>query len=236
MAKRAAILGLDSALGAYLARLLDARGYTLAGTGGTALLARLGVEDKVRVADIATEAAGDADEIYDLRYGGTVPIAAGRIVVAVEPGDDRRRAALAAERAAGRFVATAVVWPHESRLGPGTTPIARIVAAAAAGRDADAADLATATDVGWTAEYVDPLWRLLQRPSAGEVTIATGTLLAGSDAAQAAAAYFGRSAPAPIAAPVGEPGDPALAAAALAWRAVTHGSDLVTVLCEGAAG
>ncbi len=166
----------------------------------------------------------------------TVPAADARIVVAVDPADARRRAALAAERAAGRFIATALVWPHESRLGPGTSPVARIVAAAAAGTDFDPSDLATAIDCGWTAEYVDPLWRLLQRPTAVEIAVATGTLLTGAEAARTAAAYFGRAAPPAVPPPVGEPGDAAHALATLGWRAVTMGDDLVTVLCEGAAG
>ncbi len=234
--RRAAILGLDTALGTYLARLLGARGYAVAGTGGAALLDRLGIAADVAIAETAAAAADGADEVYDLRHAGTVPVAAGRLVVAVDPGDTRRRAALAAERAAGRFVATAVLWPHESRLGPGTSPIARIVAAIAAGRDADPADLATSTDCGWTAEYVDPLWRLLQRPTPGEVAVATGVLLSGSAAAQAAARFFKREAPAAVAAPPGETGDTARASAALDWRAVTRGEDLVAVLCEGAAG
>ncbi|MBV8971087.1 MAG: hypothetical protein JO290_02220 [Sphingomonadaceae bacterium] len=234
MAKRAAILGLETALGAYLARLLDARGYALAGTGDTHLLETLGIADQVRVTAIPADAADGADEVYDLRYGDTVPVAAGRLCVAVDPADTRRRAALAAERAAGRFVATVLIWPHESRLGPGSTAVSRIVAATAAGVEPAAADLASATDCGWTAEYVDALWRLLQRP-AGEVAVATGTLLSGSDAAAAAAAYFKRSAPPPVAAPPATAGDPARAAEALGWRAVTHGRDLVAVLCEGVA-
>lgn len=104
----------------------------------------------------------------------------------------------------------------------------------ARGSEVDAADLATSTDCGWTAEYVDPLWRLLQRPAAGEAAVATGTLLSGSEAARAAATFFGREPPAAVVAAAGEAGDTARASAALDWRAITHGADLVAVLCEGA--
>ena len=229
----AAILGLDTALGAYLARLLGARGYRVRGSGSLDLLDRLGVADDVAVADSPAAAAAGADEIYDLRYTDAIPAADVPLLVAVDPADTGRRAALAAERAAGRPVATALLHPHESRLGPGTTSIARIVAAAASGCDPDPSDLATSIDCGWTAEYVDPLWRLLQRPAA-EIAIATGQLISGSDAARVAATFFGRSQRDWPAVTGGVAGEPARARAALGWRAVTYGKDLVTVLCEGA--
>ena len=242
MATRATILGVDTAAGAYLARLLNARGYRLSGTGGPALLAALGVADAVIDAEspAAAIAAVGADEVYDLREdaGPIVDLVASggsaRMFVAVTPGDDRVRAAVAAARGQGAWLNAGTVWPHESRLGPGKTPIARIVAAAAAGRDPSAADLATNTDCGWTAEYVDAMWRTLQRPAPVDVTIATGRLLTGSDAALAAATWFKRAVPVPVTASAGTPGDPAVAHA-LGWRATTWGDDLVAVLCEGAA-
>ncbi len=235
MAKHAAILGVDTALGAYLARLLGARGYDVRSTGGAELLDRLGIAGDVTLTDTPDDAVDGAAEIYDLRYAAAVPAADGRLVIAVDPADTRRRAAVAAERAAGRFVAGALIWPHESRFGPGTSPIARIVAATATGAEPAAADLATSTDCGWSAEYVDALWRMAQRPAAAEIVIATGRLLSGLDAARVAATYFKRSPPGDVAIPAGMAGDPVRASAALDWRAVTYGSDLVTVLCEGAA-
>lgn len=235
--KTAAILGFDTAAGAYLARLLGARGYVVRGTGGTHLLARLGVADDVTMVDDMAAAIAGANEIYDLRgdataiadllaLGGTA-----RVFVAADPG-----ASIATPQ--GRFVAVGLVYPHESRLGPGTSPVARIVAATAAGTNPDPADLATTTDCGWTAEYVDAMWRMLQRPAAEVLAIATGRVLTGSEVARAAAAYFKRAEPIAAAeAPVtGAAGDPEPAAVALGWRAVTWGDDLVTVLCEGAAG
>ncbi|MGI4879074.1 MAG: GDP-mannose 4,6-dehydratase [Janthinobacterium lividum] len=234
--KTAAILGLDTAAGAYLARLLGARGYVVRGTGGTDLLARLGVADDVSQVDDVAEAIAGANEIYDLRgdiaatadllaLGGTA-----RVFVAGGPGT-----VIATPE--GRFVAIGIVYPHESRLGPGTSPVARIVAAAAAGTDPDPADLATTTDCGWTAEYVDAMWRMLQRPAAEVLAIATGRVLSGAEVARIAAAYFKRAEPPATveASAIRVAGDPGPAAAALGWRAVTWGDDLVTVLCEGAA-
>jgi hypothetical protein len=231
--KTAAILGLDTAAGAYLARLLGARGYAVRGSGEPALLAQLGIADDV-VRDDDVAAAIEADEIYDLRgdaaatadllaLGGT-----GRVFIAVAPGSE-------VPTTTDRFVAAAWAYPNESRLGPGTSSVARIVAAAAAGVAADPADLATSIDCGWTAEYVDAMWRLLQRPKPETLAIATGRLLLGSTVARIAYAYFKRPAPMHVAPVPGIAGDPAPAAAALGWRAVTWGDDLVTVLCEGAA-
>lgn len=237
MKPTASILGLDTAAGAYLARLLGARGYAVRGTGGTDLIERLGIDGDVTHDDLPVL---DVDELYDLRGdpGATHALLRdsfpARLFVAVDPGDTALIADLAAARAAGRFVATGRVYAHESRLGPGASPVARIVAAAAAGTDPAPADLASATDCGWTAEYVDAMGRLLQQPVPVDCAIATGRLLAGSDVARVAAAWFRRVAPAAVIPRTAVPGDPA-AAAALGWRAVTVGDDLVTVLCEGAA-
>ena len=240
MAMVAAILGLDTAAGAYLARLLGARGYAVRGSGGAALLERLGIAGDVTRAEDAAVAAIGADEVYDLR-GDAVATRAlltsgvRRLFVAVDPADADAIARLAAARDAGCFVAIGRVFAHESRFGPGTSPVARIVAALAAGETPDAADLASSTDCGWTAEYVDPMWRLLQRPLPEDLAIATGRLLTGAECARVAAAWFKRPAPAAVTAVEGVTGDVAAAKAALGWSAVTWGDDLVEVLCEGAA-
>lgn len=239
MAKHAAILGLDTAAGAYLARLLDARGYAVRGSGGARLLERLGIAGDVTL-DVSP--SGDVDELYDLRGDPAATKALlrdslrARLFVAVDPGDAAVIADLAAARAGGRFVATGRVYPNESRLGPGTSPVARIVAAAAAATDPDPVDLATATDCGWTPEYVDAMWLMVQRPVPADLAIGSGVALAGSDVARVAATWFGRPLPATVPAPAAVPADPVPAHAALGWRAVTVGSDLVEVLCEGAAG
>ncbi len=237
MAIRATIFGLDTAAGAYLARLLGARGYAVRGTGDLDLVARLGIADDID-RDDATLAA---DEIYDLRGDAAAALAlvaqpnSARLFIAVDPGDAALIDALAVFRDRGRFVATGRVHPNESRLGPGVSPVARIVAAVAAGGDPDPLDLATATDCGWTPEYVDAMWRMLQRPAPDDLTFATGVAITGSDVARVAAAYFKRPVPAVLPAALAPPVDPRPAQAALGWRAVTTGDDLVTVLCEGVA-
>lgn len=237
----AAILGLDTAAGAYLARLLGARGISVRGTGGAALLGELGIADDVPLADSATTAAIGADLVFDLRGNGdaTIELIARmrqqRVFVAVEPTDITLIMALAAVRADGRFVATGRLYPNESRLGPGTSSVARIVAAAAAGHDPDPVDLATSSDCGWTPEYVDAMARMLALQTAADLTIATGRLLAGSDVARVAFRWFGRG-ESPNAGGLGMAGNPAAVHAALGWRAVTVGDDLVKVLCEAIGG
>lgn len=233
----AAVLGLETAAGAYLARLLGARGMAVRGTGGATLLARLGIAGDVVLAESATAAVLGADLVFDVRgsAAAVVEVLAStrqqRVFVAVDPADTELIATLAAARADGRFVATGRVHPNESRLGPGTSPVARIVAAAAAGNDPDPDDLATTTDCGWTPEYVDAMARMLALTAAADLTIATGRLLTGSEVARVAAAYFGRTTPPAIVTArhdvVPSPGFPG-------WRAITIDDDLVTVLCEGA--
>ena len=235
----AAILGLDTAAGAYLARLLGARGHGVRGTGGPALLERLGIAGDVTiVADVAAAIAG-ADDVYDLR-GDAVATRAllttinrHRLFVAVDPGDAASIATLAEARAAGRFIATGRVYPHESRLGPGTSPVARIVAAVASARDPAPADLATATDCGWTPEYVDAMWRMLALPAASDLTIASGHVLAGDDVGRVAGACLRRSMSS-AAARATVPADYATPLVG-GWRAITVGDELVEVLCDGAA-
>lgn len=237
MAKTAAILGLDTADGAYLARLLLARGYRLSGTGGADKLARLGIAgDVVRAGSVETlVAAARPDEVYDLRRD---PSAAAvemtgnvRVFVAAPPG------AAAAAGPGGRFVAVGRVFGHESRLGPGTSFVARIIAAAADGTDPAPADLAAVTDCGWTPEYVDAMWRMLQRAEPAGFDIATGRSLGGNEVAHHAFSYFGRdAAPFAAATPAGSAvGDAAATRADLGWSATTWGRDLVRTLCEGVA-
>lgn len=233
----AAVLGVDTAAGAYLARLLGARGVTVRGTGGAELLDRLGIAGDVVLADSATGAVLGADLMFDVRGSAAAAVELltstrhQRVFVAVDPGDSELIATLAAARAEGRYVATGRVYPNESRLGPGTSPVARIVAAAAEGQAPELRDLATTTDCGWTPEYVDAMARMLALPDPSDLTIATGRLLTGADVARIAAAYFGRTAPPAIVTVrndlVPSPGVPG-------WRAITIDGDLVTVLCEGA--
>jgi GDPmannose 4,6-dehydratase len=234
----AAVLGLDTAAGAYLARLLGARGVTVRGTGGAALLDRLGIAGDVVLVESATAAVLGADLVFDVRGSADAAVELlaltrhQRVFVAVDPGDAELIATLAAARTEGRFVATGRVYPNESRLGPGTSPVARIVAAAAAGNTPDPDDLASTTDCGWTPEYVDAMARLLALPTAADLTIATGVSIPGTRVARVAAAYFGRSAPPASKAALQEV---VLDSSVPGWRAITVGDDLVNVLSEGAA-
>lgn len=249
MAKTALILGVDTADGAYLARLLGARGYRLWGTGGPGLIEELGIAaDVVRHNSIgAAVSDARADEVYDLRPLGRYRAAATvellrilgreRLFSAGSSAPDAASAAIAAARANGRFAVTGHLFDRESRLGPGTSPVARIVVAARAGAEPSANDLDTVSDCGWTPEYVDAMWRMLQRAKPADFTISTGRALGGHEVARHAFAYFGRDATrfGGDAMATEAFGDPGPARADLGWRAATWGRDLVRTLCEGLA-
>lgn len=230
------IHGLDTPAGAYLARLLLARGYVVGGAGDHAALARLGIAEQV------TADPGAPDEIYDLR-GATATrlvdtarllatLGTARLFSAAGPDIDEASALIAHARAAGRHAVSGHLLAHDSRLG-GDTFVSRIAAAALADADPDTADLAASADIGWTPEYVDAMWRMLQRPPA-DMVLATGQSLTGAEAATHAFAYFKR--PRDFGpGTAGAVGDPEPAAGALGWRAVTWGRDLVRTICEGIA-
>ncbi len=252
-ARTAAILGLDTPAGAYLARLLLARGYRVAGTAAGPLtgLAKLGVADEVALyPDVAAALQATPAEVYDLRgpgparttaTGELLTLLAGRpaklFSAGPAPASDEATTLIEEARRGGMFAVTGRMFAHESRLSEDTSPLTRIVAAVAVGNAPIADDLATAADCGWTAEYVDPMWRMLQQPVAADVVIATGRLLSGSDVARYAAEYFGRELELPpVAAPghAAGAGDTAAARQVLGWGAATWGRDLVRLLCEGA--
>lgn len=228
----AAVLGLDTAAGAYLARLLGARGIGVRGTGGTALLDQLGIAGDVAREDSATIATLGADLVFDLRGDASATIELlgivrrQRLFVAVDPSDGALIDELATARASGRFVATGRVYPNESRLGPGTSPVARIVVAAASGQLPYPGDVESNTDCGWTPEYVDSMRQLLQLPTPVDEIIATGKAIRGGDVARIALAFFrGEAVKRPSVAPA--------MVTTTGWRAITWGQELVEVLCEG---
>lgn len=240
--RTALILGVDTAAGAYLARLLAMRGYRLFGSGADFNLIKLGIAaDVVRGDDVAALLAdARADEVYDLRGDATATAAlldaraSARVFVAVDGIAALPRSVLQA-RDAGRFVVVGRMFPNESRLGPGTSFVARVVAAAAVGADPAPDDLTAVADCGWTPEYVDAMWRMLQRAAPADFTIATGHAIGGNDVARHAFAYFGRdvarfTGATPADAPLGDPG---ATRADLGWSATTWGRDLVRTLCEG---
>lgn len=230
------IAGLDTPAGAYLARLLRARGYAVAGTArdgdaAQAMLATLGADE---VSLVATPDEPAPREAYLL--DGRVALAdlwpTARVFVAAGPhGDD---GAAAAARAAGRFVVAGALYGHASRLDPPDSLPLAVIAAVRDGRPVALPDRDVRHDLGWTPEYVDAMWRMLQAPVAADAVIASGFGLGGRDIALHAAEYFKRTPDLPPAgpAPPAELGDPA-ALAGLGWRAFTHGRELVRTLCEG---
>ncbi len=231
----ATILGLDLPAGAYLARLLRARGYGVSGTAAdtdaaAALLTALGA-DQVAIRAVAPS----ADEAYLLDGSVAVAnVAAARVFVASGPdGDD---SAAAAARAAGRFVVAGRIYPHASRLDAPDSLAPAVCAAVRDGRPVPLPDPDVPRDLGWTPEYVDAMWRMLQAPAAADATIASGVALSARDIAVHAAEFFAVSPQLPPAGPldIAVTGN-ADTLAGLGWRAFTHGRDLVRTLCEGLA-
>lgn len=250
--RSAVILGLDSQDGAYLARLLLARGYQV---GGTAVrpptgLARLGIAADVALyRTIETALAAAPTEVYDVRGPGPDRAAATTDVLAllstraarllsVGPGfgPDHATGLVAQARTRGMFAVTGHVFSRESRLSPGESAIARIIVAVANQTAPDTDDLASVTDCGWAPEYVDALWRMLQQQEPADVVVATGKALRGVDVAAYAAVHFKHDIAVPeVFAGPASLGDPAAARQQLGWSATTWGRDLVQTLCEGIA-
>lgn len=252
--RTAAILGLDTPAGAYLARLLLARGYLVAGSAAepVTVLTTLGVAEQVALyPDVAAALIATPAEVYDLRGPGParpsdtaalLALLAGRPVKLFSAGPgaaaDEGTALIEQGRDGGMFAVTGRMFAHVSRLSDTTSPVMRIAAAVAAGLTPEPGDVTVAADYGWTAEYVDPMWRMLQQAIPADVVIATGHMLSGSDVARYAAEYFNRELELPpVAAPdhAAVAGDTAPARQALGWGAATWGRDLVRLLCEGVA-
>ena len=225
----ATIIGLDTPAGAYLARLLRARNYAVTGTAtdpdvAAAMLAELGA-DEVRL----TPEPVRADEAYLLDHSVTAEAVTGeRVFVALAPGADAGH--VAALRGDGRFVAGGVVHDHVSRLDPDHWAMA-ICTAVRDGRPLDLPADDHPRDLGWTPEYVDAMWRLLQANTAGDSHIASGSGLTHRDAAQHAAEFFKRDIDLPAAAaPAAHIPSPIPSIGG--WRAYTDGRELIRTLCE----
>lgn len=146
-----------------------------------------------------------------------------------------------AREQAGLFAVSAVMFPSASRLNL-LSGVGALIGDIAAGNEP--ADLGGIShiDLGWTAEYVDPLWRMLQVDTARDEIIATGEMIEIEQLTRQAAVYFGRDRlePSGAARPTAEwgggwRGDATGARASLGWRATTFGPELIEVLCEGAA-
>jgi hypothetical protein len=214
------IIGIDNHVGAYLARLLDARGVSLAGVGDPALVARLGIADSITAvsAGDAASAARDMRLVFAVSDGtaqGADTIAASLAAASAAANPPRiihvadiaaldnasirdtvRR--VAAARGGGRIeTANTLLEAHDSRLGPADNLLARITSAAwrAAQDDAQQLPMLTITepgprDWGWTPEYVDAVARLASRPTLVDLVVASGHLLSAADMAAHAFGYF----------------------------------------------
>ena len=218
------IIGIDNHVGAYLARLLDARGVSLAGVGTPQLVARLGISDTIAaVSDAdAASAAGAARLVFAVSNGDdaradTIAAGLGAANAAASPPrfihiadvaaldstavrETLRR--VVAARTGGRVeTANTLLESHDSRLGPTNTLMAQITGAAWRAAQADAPSqppLAITEpgprDWGWTPEYVDAVARLASRPTLVDLVVASGHLLSAADMSAHAFAYFRREA------------------------------------------
>lgn len=220
----AVILGADSATGAYLARLLEARGGEVFASpgGGAALAALLGPEARVTAVPAADVVAlvgtMDTGTLYALNDGSAAQaalvaeaIAAApktlRLAHVVDADVLRQSPALLAEarriaslrRDAGHPAVNAILHAHDSRLGPADTLPAQIITAAwAAGRGTPQPRLDIVEtgprDWGWTAEYVDAVIRLAALERPVDLAIGSGHTLTASEITEHAFAFFGQDA------------------------------------------
>ena len=251
------IIGIDNHVGAYLARLLDARGVALAGVGEPGLVTRLGIADAitpVAAADTAAAAAqarlvfaisdGSAAHADRLAAGIDAAKATTRLIHVADVVDLKLApvrdtlARITAAKARGE-AANVLLEAHDSRFGTRATLPAQIIAVAHAG-DPAVREIAEPgpRDWGWTPEYVDAVQRLATRERLVDMVVASGHTLTAAEMADAAFAYFRRNIADHIriagsgtaAAPIAI----AAAKAATGWTASTWGRDLIKALCEGA--
>ena len=254
------IIGIDNHVGAYLARLLDARGAAVAGTGDPGITAQLGVADAIAAVDDTDIAAaiGEARLVFAISDGSTqradllarsLEAAGGqaqppRFVHVAEAADvdvpTVRDTIARVTAASGIAAANLLLNAHESRFGTRPTLMAEIIAVAARG----AAPLRVIAepgprDWGWTPEYVDAVQRAALMNKLTDCVIASGHTLTATEITEAAFGYFNRNAADHLriegsgtqAAPI----DLTALRAETGWTATTWGTDLVHALCEGAA-
>ena len=218
------IIGIDNHVGAYLARLLDARGVGLAGIGDPALVARLGIADSITAvsaddAAAATSAArlvfavsnadaARADTIAESLASASATATPPRVIHIADIAaldspvvrETLRRVAQA-RTGGGIETANALLEPHDSRFGPAGSLLARITSAAWRAAQSDESTTSPLVipepgprDWGWTPEYVDAVARLAMRPTLIDLVVASGHLLSAGDMATHAFAYFRRNA------------------------------------------
>ena len=146
----------------------------------------------------------------------------------------------------GLFACSGILYNHESPLRSERYVTKKIVAAAAAIARGERTRIALGNtavtrDWGYAPEYVEAMWRILQRDEADDFVIATGETHTIAEFAAAAFAHFGLDAaqhidvdqslfrPSDIA---WSCGNPAKAERVLGWTARTRFADLVKILCE----
>lgn len=218
----ALILGADSATGAYLARLLEARGEEVfvSPGGGAALTALLGPDARITPVPahdvLALVGTMDSGTFYALNDGSAEQAARVEAAIAAAPGtlrlahvvdaDVMRRSPqlltqakqiAALRRDTGRKAVNAILHNHDSRFGPVDSLPAQIIAAAsAAGQDRPLPRLEIIEtgprDWGWTAEYVDAVIRLAALDRPIDLAIGSGHGLTVADMVKHAFAFFKR--------------------------------------------
>ena len=146
----------------------------------------------------------------------------------------------------GLFACSGILFNHESPLRPANFVSRKIVSAAAAvadGRESPLVlgDLNVVRDWGWSPEYVEAMWMMLQQDRAGDFVVATGESNGLRDFVAAAFDEFGldwrrhvrtdptlfRPAEIPLSA-----ANPAKAVAILGWRAKSRMADVVRMMTE----
>jgi len=147
----------------------------------------------------------------------------------------------------GLFACSGILYNHESPLRSERFVTKKIVAAAAAIARGERTRIALGNtavvrDWGYAPEYVEAMWRMLQRDEPDDFVIATGEAHTIAEFAAAAFAHFGLDAaqhidvdeslfrPSDIA---WSCGNPAKAERVLGWTARTKFAELVKILCEG---
>ncbi len=146
----------------------------------------------------------------------------------------------------GLFACSGILFNHESPLRSERYVTKKIVAAAAAIARGERTRLRLGTtavvrDWGYAPEYVEGMWRMLQRDEPDDFVIATGEAHSIAELAAAAFAHFGLDAAQHV--DIDETlfrpsdiswscGNPAKAERVLGWKARTKFAALVKLLCE----
>ncbi len=216
----AVILGADSPVGGYLARLLQARGQTVFAVGGHAggALAALGSLADVNLVDSAEAAAlsgrladatvylvrqpGDGDTVATMLAAFATAPAALRIAHVVDAAALREAPALLAtaktvaglRRDHGRHAVNAILHAHDSRLGPITSLAGRVTDAAWRAAKGESVRLELVEtgpqDWGWTAEYVDAVGRIAALPAPLDLAVGSGHCLTTAEFVEHAFGFF----------------------------------------------